>query len=216
MVEAMDQAVGKVLETLKTQGVEESTIVFFVSDNGGLSTSEGHPTSNSPLRAGKGWLYEGGIRAPMIIKWPGVTSPGRVCDVPVITNDFHLTILEMAGASPRDDMHRDGVSLARLLDGDAGLDRNALFWHYPHYGNQGGSPSSAIRSGDWKLIEWYETGRIELFDLSKDIGEHVNLARENGDTAERLRKDLHAWLKATGARMPTPNLNRQPTAQPKK
>lgn len=214
MVEALDQAVGKVLEALKAQGLEKNTIVFFVSDNGGLSTAEGHPTSNYPLRAGKGWLYEGGIREPMLIMWPGITPPGSVCDVPVITNDFYPTILKMAGLSAGEDQHHDAVSLVNLLKGNESLDRKALYWHYPHYSNQGGFPAGAIRSGDWKLIERYDSGRLELFDLKNDIGEQVNVAAKNGETVERLLKDLDSWRKASGARMPTGNPNAPPAAEP--
>ena len=216
MVEAMDQAVGKILDELKVLRLEKNTIVFFVSDNGGLATSGGHPTSNHPLRAGKGWLYEGGIRVPMIVKWPGTTPPGSLCNVPVITNDFYPTILAIAGLTPPSDQPRDGVSLSSLLEANENLDREALFWHYPHYGNQGGAPAGAIRSGRWKLIEWYENGRVELFDLEKDIGEQQNVAREFEETAERLRRDLDAWRKGTGALMPSPNPMAQTVVAPKR
>ncbi|HID21752.1 MAG TPA: sulfatase, partial [Planctomycetaceae bacterium] len=170
MVESMDRAVGRVLEKLRQLGLEEKTIIFFMSDNGGLSTSEGLPTSNLPLRGGKGWVYEGGIREPFLIKWPGVTKPGSTCDVPVMSTDFYPTILEMAGLPLRPQQHQDGLSLVPLLKQTGTLRREALYWHYPHYGNQGGFPGGAVRIGDWKLIERYEDGRVHLFHLKDDIG----------------------------------------------
>lgn len=204
MVEAMDSAIGKVLDTLEESGLEDNTIVIFMSDNGGLATSEGHPTSNLPLRAGKGWLYEGGIREPMIIKWPSVTKPFSVCNVPVTSTDFYPTMLEMAGLSLRPRQHKDGVSLVPLLKGKM-LDRGAIYWHYPHYGNQGGSPGAAIREGDWKLIKWYEDGQLELYNLKGDIGEKNNLVDKHSDITERLHKRLKKWLREMDAKMPSPN-----------
>jgi arylsulfatase A-like enzyme len=176
-----------------------------MSDNGGLSTAEGSPTSNLPLRAGKGWLYEGGIREPLIIKWPGVTKPGSVCDAPVISNDFFPTMLAMAGRPLEPEHHRDGVSLEPLLSGSGKLDRPAIFWHYPHYGNQGGSPGGAVRVGDWKLIEFYEDMHVELYNLREDIGEKHNLAAKMPEKVAELRKLLHDWRQSVNAAMPTPN-----------
>ena len=207
MVEAMDMAVGKVLTALKELRLDENTIVFFMSDNGGLSTSEGHPTSNLPLRAGKGWLYEGGIREPMIIKWPGVTKGGSICSEPVTSTDFYPTMLEMAGLPLKDKQHVDGLSLVPLLKQKGGQGRDAIFWHYPHYGNQGGSPGSAVRMGDYKLIEWFEDGRIELYNLKDDIGEQNNLADKILQKTDQLKKMLRKWRKEVEARMPTPNPN---------
>ena len=209
MVEAMDQAVGKVLGALDRLGLAEDTVVFFMSDNGGLSTSEGSPTSNLPLRAGKGWMYEGGIREPMIVRWPGVTRAGGTCGTPVTSTDFYPTILEIAGLPRRPTQHMDGVSLAPLLKGKK-LDRGPLFWHYPHYGNQGGAPSGAIRDGDWKLIEWFEDGRVELFNLRDDIGEKRDLADEYPYRAGVLLAKLDAWRAEVGAKMPTPNPRHAP------
>jgi len=207
MVEAMDQAVGKVLGALDRLGLADRTVVFFMSDNGGLSTSEGSPTSNAPLRAGKGWLYEGGIREPMMVRWPGVAKPGSTCPTPVTSTDFYPTMLEMAGLAMRPRQHADGVSLVPLLKRAGKLAREAIYWHYPHYGNQGGSPGGAVRSGDWKLIEFYEDDHVELYNLRTDIGEKTDLsAREPGRAAE-LRKMLHEWRKSVGAKMPKPNPN---------
>ena len=205
MVEAMDLAVGSVLDALSELGLAENTVVIFMSDNGGLSTSEGHPTSNLPLRAGKGWLYEGGIREPMIIKWPGVTRSGSVSETPVISTDFYPTMLEMAGIAPKETQHKDGVSLVPVLKRQETFDREALYWHYPHYGNQGGSPGSAIRVGDWKLIEFYENDRVELYNLSTDIGEKSDLSQSEPKKARELQEMLHNWRREMGARRPSAN-----------
>ena len=204
MVEAMDQAVGKVLDALDRNGLAEHTIVVFMSDNGGLSTSEGHPTSNLPFRAGKGWLYEGGIREPWIIRAPGVTSPGSLCDTPVTSTDFYPTLLELAGLPLQRRQQTDGVSLVPLLKGGE-LARGPLFWHYPHYGNQGGAPGGAVRDGDWKLIEWYEDGSLELFNLRDDPGEKNNLADANPEKVKALRARLAAWRTDVKAVMPSRN-----------
>jgi arylsulfatase A-like enzyme len=205
MVEAMDMAVGKVLSKLDELGLAENTVIFFMSDNGGLSTSEGHPTSNLPLRAGKGWLYEGGIREPWIVRWPGVTAPGSTTDVPVVSTDFYPTILEMAGLPLQKTQHQDGVSFVPLLKNDDPPDRDAIYWHYPHYGNQGGSPGSAIRVGNWKLIRWYEDNHVELYDLSQDVEEKNNLADTEPDKVQELQEKLNVWLEEVKAKMPTRN-----------
>jgi arylsulfatase A-like enzyme len=205
MVEAMDEAVGILLDALDAEGLAENTVVVFTSDNGGLSTSEGHPTSNRPLRAGKGWLYEGGIRVPMIVRWPGVTEPGSHCDAPVTSTDCYPTLLEMSGLPPQPAQHVDGLSLAPLLRGEESLAREAIFWHYPHYGNQGGSPGAAIRMGDWKLIEFFEDNHVELYHLAEDIGEKNDLAAAMPEKAQALRARLNAWQKDVGARFPARN-----------
>lgn len=207
MVEAMDLAVGKVLDALDRLKLSDNTVVIFMSDNGGLSTSEGHPTSNLPLRGGKGWLYEGGIREPMIIKWPHVTKPGSVCPVPVISMDFYPTMLEIAGLPLESKQHVDGVSLAPLLRGEKSFPQRPLFWHYPHYGNQGGSPGAAVRFGDWKLIEFFEDSHVELYNIKKDISESNDLAKTMPDKVKELRQMLHNWQKEVDARFPTPNPN---------
>ncbi len=204
MVEAMDLAVGKVLAKLDELGLRENTIVIFTSDNGGLSTSEGSPTSNLPLRGGKGWMYEGGIREPLIMRWPGVVKAGSVINTPVSSPDFFPTLLEVAGAKPAPNQTLDGMSLLPLLKGGA-LPERALFWHYPHYGNQGGAPSAAIRRGDWKLIEWQESNRAELFNLATDLGEQSDLAAKEPQRVAELRAELAAWQKQVGAKFPTPN-----------
>ena len=204
MVEAMDLAVGKVLAKLDELGLADNTLVIFTSDNGGLSTSEGWPTSNLPLRGGKGWMYEGGIREPLIARWPAVIKPSRVIDTPVSSPDFFPTLLEAVGAKPMPGQRVDGVSLMPLFKGDA-IPERPLFWHYPHYGNQGGAPAAAIRRGDWKLIHWYEEDRDELFRLSDDLGETNDLAAKEPQQVKRLREELEAWQQEVGAKLPIPN-----------
>lgn len=202
MIQSVDENVGKILRKLNQLGLSENTVICFTSDNGGLSTSEGRPTSNLPLKAGKGWLYEGGIRVPFFIRWPGVTQPESISDCPVIGNDFYPTILEMAGIARRPDQHRDAISLAPLLDGrTSSLDREALFWHYPHYGNQGGRPGSAIRIGDYKLIEFFEDNTCELYNLKDDIGEHRDLAAAMPERVEMMKQRLHSWRESVDAKM---------------
>ncbi len=210
MVEAMDQAVGKVLDRLDALGLRENTLVVFTSDNGGLSTSEGWPTSNVPLRAGKGWMYEGGLRVPLLVRWPKVTRAGSQVDSPVTSPDFFPTLLEAAAARGAGGVG-DGVSILPTLSGKAPAER-AIFWHYPHYGNQGGAPASAIRRGDWKLIEWLEDGSLELFDVARDIGETRELSRTYPQRAATLHAELKAWRTQVGARLPQPNPNYDPAA----
>jgi len=199
MVELMDIQVGRVLDKLEELGLDENTVVCFMSDNGGLSTAEGMPTSNLPLRGGKGWLYEGGIREPYIIRWPGVTSPGTTCSEPVTSTDFYPTMLEIAGLPARPDQHRDGVSLVPLLRGGESLDRDAIFWHYPHYSNQGGFPGGAVRRGDFKLLERFEDGRVQLYNLNEDIGEEHDLSGSMPEKVAELRRLLHDWYREVGA-----------------
>lgn len=210
MVEAMDQAVGKVLNKIEELGLENRTVVIFMSDNGGLSTSEGHPTSNLPLRAGKGWLYEGGIREPMFIKWPANAGMGKKEDTPVISTDFYPTILEMAGIEMNENQAPDGISLVSLLKNGEKPGPRELYWHYPHYGNQGGTPGAAIRSGNYKYIEFFQDKSPELYDLSRDASEKYNLINSLPDVAEDLKMKLHHWQQELGARFPLVNNNFDP------
>jgi len=206
MVDAMDQAVGKVLKTLDDTGLAKDTIVIFFSDNGGLSTSEGSPTSNLPYRAGKGWMYEGGIREPLVVRWPGTVKPGSTCDVPVTSTDFYPTLLEACGLPLDPAQHKDGTSFMDLLkDPTAKHTRAPLFWHYPHWGNQGGIPSSAVRDGDWKLIRFYWKKGTELYNLAADPGELHDLAAGNPAKVAELNTKLDAFLKDTDALLPIPN-----------
>lgn len=206
MVESLDQAVGAILERLDELDLAGNTAVVFMSDNGGLSTSEGLPTSNLPLRGGKGWIYEGGIREPVVIRWPGVTSPGTRCTAPAISMDFYPTLLEMAGLPLRPEQHEDGTSLVPLLRNPfAKFDRGPLFFHYPHYANQGGFPSSAVRVGDFKLIQDLEDGECELYHLSDDIAEHNNLEQLHSDKVEEMKATLDAWRREVDAQPLRPN-----------
>jgi arylsulfatase A-like enzyme len=204
MIESMDAAVGTVLTELEELGLADNTVVIFTSDNGGLSTAEGRPTSNVPLRAGKGWLYEGGIRVPTIVRWPDVIAPGSNCSTPIISNDYFPTIVEAVQEKVESPQDIDGTSIVPLLRGET-IDERPLFWHYPHYGNQGGMPGGAVRDGRWKLIEWYESGDIELYDLEVDPSETKNLATERADVAEKLLTSLNEWRRDVGGKMPKAN-----------
>ncbi|WP_430453095.1 sulfatase [Rhodopirellula europaea] len=210
MVEAMDQAVGRVLKQIDDLGLTEETIVILTSDNGGLSTSEGWPTSNLPLRGGKGWVYEGGIREAFMIRAPGITKPGTTSGEPVCSIDFYPTILDLCGQSPPTEKIVDGVSLKPLLRGEPTLDRESLYWHYPHYSNQGGFPGGAIREGDWKLIERYEDGRVHLYNLQEDIGELNDVAEQNAERVAAMRNRLHRWYKEVDAKFLQPKDGQQP------
>jgi arylsulfatase A-like enzyme len=207
MIKSVDESVGIIMDELEKMKLDKNTIIIFMSDNGGLSTSEGLPTSNLPLRGGKGWLYEGGIREPMIIKWPGVTKPGSICDKPITSTDFYPTILEMAGLEQIPEQHIDGKSLVPLLKQKGELKRDAIFWHYPHYSNQGDTPGAAIRMGKWKLIYRFEDESIQLFDLHSDISETTNLAESYPNKRNQLYRQLQQWLKDVDAKIPT--LNRE-------
>jgi arylsulfatase A-like enzyme len=207
MVDSVDRSVGRVLDALDRLRLSENTVVVFVSDNGGLSTlanaRANAPTANLPLRAGKGWLYEGGIRVPAIISGPGVKTPGRVIDAPAITNDLYPTLLALAGLPARPAQHLDGTSLEPLLHGTGTVTRDALYWHFPHYHGSGSRPSSAVRAGDWKLIEWLEDGRLELYNLVRDPGESRDLAAAEPARAAQLKARLDRWRTDVHARMPS-------------
>lgn len=200
MVESMDRAVGIVLKTLDELGLADNTVVCLIGDNGGLSTSEGSPTSNLPLRGGKGWVYEGGIREAYIVRAPMVSDAVGSCDVPVVSTDFYPTILELTNTPALPQQHRDGESLVGLIQGKQTLTRDAIYWHYPHYSNQGGFPGGAIRMGDWKLIERYEDGRVHLFDLSQDVGERNDVAAQHPQRVETMRAKLHQWYRDVDAK----------------
>jgi arylsulfatase A-like enzyme len=205
MVAAVDHSVGQLMAALKEMKLEGNTAVFFFSDNGGLCTKKGiGPTSNLPLRAGKGWLYEGGVRVPMIIRAPGITEPGSSCSVPVVSMDFFPTILELCGSKPMPLRHRDGASLVPLLGQTGDLPERALYWHYPHYHGSTWTPGASIRDGDWKLIEFYHYGNVELYNLADDPGESTDLSDLQPARRERLLTKLHAWQKKLDAKLPQP------------
>ncbi len=201
MIESMDTAFGRIMRKLDELGLADDTLVIFTADNGGLSTSEGHPTSNLPLRAGKGWLYEGGIRVAFFARMPGA-RPG-VSDVPVTSPDIFATALDFAGVQAPAGVPIDGRSLLPLLNGGAAPARDALYWHYPHYGNQGGFPGGAVRMGDWKLLENYEDGSVQLYHLKADPGEKTDLAAREPDRVQAMRAKLHAWYREVGAKFLT-------------
>jgi arylsulfatase A len=206
MVHSLDENVGRILDKLDALGVADRTIVVFFSDNGGYINEFNQKvvTSNYPLRSGKGSLYEGGIRDPLIIRWPGVTKAGSVCSEPVNSIDFYPTFLEMISLAGnlKHNTDMDGLSLVPLLKNPiAKLKRDALYWHYPHY-YPTTTPVSAIRQGDWKLLEYFEDNHIELYNLSNDIGEQNNLAEKMPEKAGELRKRLEAWRMAVNAQMP--------------
>lgn len=215
MVESTDNTVGMVMDTLGELGIGENTIIIFMSDNGGLATlPQGRTgsTANLPLRAGKGWNYEGGIREPMFIVWHGTVEPNSVSHEPVISTDFHPTILEMAGLPADPSQHMDGISLVPLLQGEPTLERDNLYWHYPHYHGSGARPHGAMRSGDWKLLEFYEDNSIELYNLAEDMGEQNEISADEPERTAAMHEQFQQWRKKVDAQMPKPNPNYQPSA----
>lgn len=215
MVASMDHSVGRVLERVDQLGLTENTLVVFTSDNGGLTQRYGKHdgfTDNHPLRRGKGSAYEGGVRVPAIIKWPGETDPGSMCDEPICSIDYFPTLIEIAlGSSTKVvPTFTDGMSLVPILrDPKHALERD-LFWHYPHYHAGGDGPYSAIRSGRWRLVEFHESGKVELYDLASDIGEQKNLFPVARGQADGLLKKLRHWLEAVGAQFAVDNPAYQP------
>jgi len=205
MIENLDENIGRLLDALDENGESENTIIIFTSDNGGLSTAEGSPTCNAPLNEGKGWMYDGGVREPLIVKWPGVINPGTICDEPVTSPDFYPTMLDMAGLPLLPEQHKDGVSMVPLLKGSNKLDREAIYWHYPHYGNQGGTPGSSVRMGDYKLIEFFEDGRVELYNLLEDIGEEHDVSRKHPALTKMMHRKLKNWRETVEASIPKKN-----------
>lgn len=204
MIESVDEGIGRIVAKLKELGIEDNTAIIITSDNGGLSTYADSLliTSNLPLRYGKGWCYEGGIREPLIIKWPGQIQPGSTCSEPVTSCDFYPTMLEMAGLPLKPEQHLDGVSLVPLLKQTGSINREALYWHYPHYHGAGHKPSGAIRAGDYKLIEFLEDNHVELYNLKDDIGEMNDLSIEMPAKVNELRNKLYTWRERVDARMP--------------
>ena len=217
MVEAIDQSLGRVMKKLEDLGQAENTIIIFASDNGGMSAGNfGNPkrevknsqldsayaTSNLPLRGAKGWLYEGGVRVPMIVKWPGKGKSGVVCAEPVMSTDFYPSILEMLGLPSIPSQHLDGKSFVPALR-DKPFERGPIYWHFPHYSNHGmQSPAGAIREGNYKLLEYFENGTVQLFNLKEDLGEQNDLSATEPERAARLIGKLRAWQKEVDAKMP--------------
>ncbi len=204
MCESVDERVGRLLDTLDQFGLTDHTIVILFSDNGGLSRPIA--TSNAPLRAGKGFPFEGGVRVPLIIRWPGVVSAGSECSATVTSTDFFPTLIDILGLDENPGLQTgcDGVSLQPLLRQSGSLQRKAIFWHYPHYNLIGGYPYGAVRRGDWKLIEFYEDMHVELYNLNEDIGETKDLSSQRPDLVAELRGSLHRWRRQIKAQMPSP------------
>jgi len=209
MVESMDENVGRLLEVLNQEQLTRNTIIVFTSDNGGMATSnrtDNIPTTNLPMRAGKGYLFEGGIRVPLIICWPEKIEAGSTTDFPVTGTDYYPTLLDLAGIELLPLQHKDGISLKPLLLDEKKMDERPIFWHYPHYsGGLGGRPSGAVRKGNYQLIEFYEDNRIELYNLKQDVREEKNLAETHPKKAEELKQILHKWRTEVNAQMPYPN-----------
>lgn len=201
LLEGVDDSVGAVRSALADLKLDDRTIVVFTSDNGGLLPI----TTNPPFRAGKGSAYEGGVRVPWIVHWPGVTKPGTANDTPVVSCDLYPTLVEACGLKVPASHRVDGVSLIPLLKGPGALERDALFWHYPHYHPGGSTPHSAGRFGDWRLIEFFETGKLELYNLKTDIGEKNDLSRAEAERTAKFHARLKAWRQAVGAQLPSPN-----------
>jgi len=210
MIEVLDDSVGRVLAELDALGLADDTIVLFGSDNGGLVhwyIGDGpEVTSNAPCRGEKGTIHEGGLRVPLIVRWPGHTQVRRVCDVPVSTIDLFPTLMEAAGVPVTHSV--DGLSLMPLLTGSGGIGRDTHYFHYPHYHND--TPAGAIRRGDMKLIEFFEDSHVELYDLAEDVGEAHDLAPARPDVAEELRRELAEWRLSVDAQMPTVNPEHDP------
>jgi arylsulfatase A-like enzyme len=216
LVESVDDSVGTLRAKLKELNLAENTIFVFTSDNGGLSGTvspngwQRGPTDNSPARLGKGSAYEGGVHIPLIVSWPGKVKPGSTCNVPVITYDHVPTLLEATQTPLKEKQIVDGESLMPLLTETGTLKREAIYWHYPHYHPGSATPYSAIREGDWKLIQFYEDNHIELYNLKLDAGENDNRAQHDSVRALQLRDKLNAWLKNTGAQIPERNPKHDP------
>lgn len=194
LVESMDDAVGVVLDELKRLGLADNTIVIFTSDNGGLASGDAFSTANLPYRGGKGYQWEGGIRAPYLIYVPWQASNGKESNYPVTGADFYPTVLDYAHIPPLPQQHVDGISLRPIIEKGFTPAERPLYWHYPHYGNQGGDPSSIIRRGKWKLIHYYEDDIQELYDLEKDPFEGNNVAQDFPDITRSLHENLTQWL----------------------
>jgi arylsulfatase A-like enzyme len=210
VIESLDASVGKLLARLKDLGLRDNTLVIFTSDNGGLHVPElqhARVTHNGPYRAGKGFLYEGGLRVPLIVRWPGNVPAGRVIHTPVINTDWMPTLLDLAQVPRAAQPPTDGISLAQLLTDNGSPTKRALFWHFPHYTNQGGRPGGAVRDGRWKFIEFYDTGVTELYDLEADPGETRSVTKQHPRRARRMSESLAAWRLATQAQSNTPNPN---------
>jgi arylsulfatase A-like enzyme len=227
MIESLDENIGRVLDWLDStddpaqpgKKMSETTLVIFTSDNGGLATAEGSPTCNLPLAEGKGWRYEGGVRVPLLARWAGHIQSASMCEEIVTSTDFYPTFLEAAGLPLKPEQHCDGVSALPLLQGEGGIDREAVYWHYPHYGNQGGVPGAAVRKGKWKLIYNFEPVKdasilpgsiinnchVELYNLETDEEEHNEISAEHPEVSKELLMLIQKWQEDVEAKIPAPN-----------
>jgi arylsulfatase A-like enzyme len=206
LFEGVDDSVGTVRKALADLKLADKTIVVFTSDNGGLLPI----TTNPPFRAGKGSAYEGGVRVPWIVYCPNVTKPGTVSDVPIITSDLYPTLVEACGLTVPATHPVDGISLVSVLKGEAAPEREALYWHYPHYHPGGATPYSAARFGDWRIVEFFETGKVELYNLKDDVGEQTDLSAKEPERTAKLLAKLKSWRQSVGAQLPTPNPDYDP------
>jgi arylsulfatase A-like enzyme len=214
MVENMDTNIGHIVAKLKEKGLYENTLIIFTSDNGGLSTAEGSPTVNGPLRAGKGWLYEGGIRVPFIMHWNGKIAANTTREVPVTVADIFPTVAKVMDNNYQTDPTLDGKNIFEWMAKPAKFNNRTLYWHYPHYSNQGGKPGAAIREGKWKLIYNYEDASVELYDLVTDVGERTDLSTQHKKRTDRLNKKLMHWLKDRNAKAPVRNMEYREEKKP--
>ena len=229
MVESIDESLGRIVDRLEQLGLTDNTLIIFFSDNGGMSGANfgsadrivdpgeldrSFSTSNLPLRGAKGWLYEGGIRVPMIVKWPEQSNFGAVVDEPVISTDFYPSLLEMAGLPSQSDQALDGKSFVPALQGQS-FQRGPIFWHFPQYSNHGmQSPGGAVRAGDYKLLEYFENNTVQLFNLRDDIGELNDLSRLEPEKTAEMKALLHSWREQVGAQMPPSNSDYDPKLYP--
>ena len=212
MIEILDENIGRIISTLKEQGIYDDTVIVFTSDNGGLANGTGPReenrcgiTCNAPLKNGKAWMCDGGIRVSQFIRWPGHTQAGERCDTPVTSTDFYPSLLEMAGAPAKPEQHVDGVSLCPLLNKSGPLERESIFWHFPHYHGVAQSPGTAMRKGDYKLIEYYDTKSFELYNLKEDISEERELSAKEPEKLAELKTELSAWKESICAQIPERN-----------
>jgi arylsulfatase A len=228
MVESVDESLGRIVAKINELGIEKNTIIVFYSDNGGMSAANvGNPrriipedqldvaysTSSLPLRGAKGWLYEGGIRVPLIIKWPNKGKQGTECAVPITSVDMFPTFLNMVGAAEKISQDKEGVDISPLVKGET-MERGPIYWHFPHYSNHGmQSPGGAIREGDYKLLEYFENGTVQLFNLKDDIGEQNDLSKTDIKKTEELTEKLHQWREKVGAKMMEPNPDYDPSVK---
>ena len=198
MIETVDRGVGRIVDTLARRNLADNTVVILFSDNGGLSSV----TNNAPLREGKQTLYEGGLRVPLIIKWPGTIKKNATCHVPVISDDLLPTVLDMTGGRTSADGPIDGISLVPLLTGEGNFPDRRLYWYYPHYARE---PGAVVRDGNYKLIEFYDPPRVELYNLARDLGEQNDLSAMMPDRVDRMQGQIREWLDAVGAIRHAPN-----------